>query len=148
MPTMTKPDAKVQALLDAPNMAVMSTLDAHGAPRSHPLWFNVEGDHVCLNSVRGRAWPRRVENDERIALCVVNHEATHEYVEITGRVTEVTHDGADAHIDALSNRYIGIDYPNRFEGEERLKVTVVPEKFVYVNLLEAIPAAPFGDQRD
>ena len=148
MATMTTFDDRVRALLDAPNMGVLSTLDSHGAPRSHPLWFNREGDKLCMNSVQGRAWPVRVERDGRVALCVINQEATTEYTEILGHVSEITTDGADEHIDVLAHRYIGMDYPNRFEGEVRLKITVVPERIVYINLLEAIPAAPFGDQRD
>jgi hypothetical protein len=51
-----------------------------------------------------------------------------EYLELCGRVAERTHEGADAHIDALANRYLGADeYPDRVPGEQRLLIGVQPE---------------------
>jgi len=40
-------------------------------------------------------------------------------------VTDMTTDGADAHIDALAKKYLGVDsYPMRQEGEVRITVRV------------------------
>ena len=40
-------------------------------------------------------------------------------------MTDVTTDGADAHIDALAKKYLGVDsYPMRREGEVRVRITV------------------------
>lgn len=138
---------RVQALLAGAHLAQVATVDRAGAPCVQPTWFDVLGDRIRLNSVEGRAWPERARRDPRISICVVNAEATTEYVEIRGRIVVDTHDGADAHIDELSRKYIGIDYPNRFPGEQRVTFQVEPDKVTYVNLLEAIPAAPFGDRR-
>jgi hypothetical protein len=43
-------------------------------------------------------------------------------------VTEITTEGADEHIDFLARKYLGIDYPNRREGEQRIKVRIRPER--------------------
>ena len=57
----------------------------------------------------------------------------YEYVSVTGRLTEDTHDGADEHINALSKKYIDQDeYPFRSEGEQRIKFTLRPERVSYV----------------
>ncbi len=138
---------RARAVLEAPNLACLATVDAGGAPCVQPVWFDLDGETIRLNSIEGRAWPRRVRRDGRVSVCVVNSAEPTEYVEIRGRIVEDTHEGADEHIDALSRRYIGIDYPNRFEGEQRILFRVRPERVVPVNLLEAIPGAPFGDQR-
>ena len=46
-------------------------------------------------------------------------------VALRGTVTDITTDGADAHIDALAKKYLGVDsYPMRTEGEVRIKVRV------------------------
>jgi len=46
-------------------------------------------------------------------------------VAFQGTVSDVTTDGADAHIDALAKKYLGVDtYPMRREGEVRIRVTV------------------------
>jgi hypothetical protein len=50
-------------------------------------------------------------------------------VALRGRVVEVTHEGADAHIDKLAKKYLGRDtYPNRQPGEQRVMIRIEPEK--------------------
>ena len=74
------------------------------------------------------SWQSNLERDPRITLTVQNLENPYEYVTIRGRVTEMTHDGADAHIDAMAKKYMGVDeYPLRQPGEERLIVRVEPD---------------------
>ena len=48
---------------------------------------------------------------------------------IRDKAVELTQEGADDHIDALANRYMGVDeYPLRQPGEERVIVKIEPEK--------------------
>ena len=43
------------------------------------------------------------------------------YLAVHGRVVEITEDGADAHIDSLAKKYLGVDqYPYRRPGETRV----------------------------
>ena len=66
-----------------------------------------------LNTAEGRAWPRNLERDPRVTLTVQNMENPYEYVAIRGTVAERTHEGADAHIDSLAKKYMGLDeYPS------------------------------------
>jgi PPOX class probable F420-dependent enzyme len=138
---------KVRKLLDAPNLALVATVDGSGAPCVQPTWFIADGDTICLNTQEGRAWPDRVRADARVSICVVNAVESTEYVEIRGRVVDETTGGAVDHIDLLSRRYLGIDYPNHFAGEVRTIFRIEPDKVVYVNLLEAIPGVPPADER-
>jgi hypothetical protein len=48
-------------------------------------------------------------------------------MQIRGKVTKVTKDGADAHIDRLAHKYMGTDYPFRQPGEDRILVEIEPE---------------------
>lgn len=140
-------EGRVREVLEGPHLAIVSTVGSKGTPYAQPTWFDIDGDTIRLNSVEGRTWPKRVRNNPEVSVCVVNSEETTEYVEVRGRIVEDSHEGADELIDELAHKYIGADYPNRFPGEQRIFFRVKPEKVVYVNLLEAIPAAPFGDQR-
>ncbi len=46
-----------------------------------------------------------------------------------GRVTEITEQGGDAHIDRLAKKYLGQDrYPNRQPGEVRVIYKIAPER--------------------
>jgi len=43
-------------------------------------------------------------------------------------------EGADAHIDGLAKKYLGVDeYPYRQPGEQRIKFVVAPDRIRYVN---------------
>lgn len=116
-------------LLEAPNFAQVATIADDGAPHTTITWADRDGDDVLLNSAEGRIWPRNLERDPRVTLTVANGENPYEYVAIKGRVTEITREGADDHINELSRKYLGQDeYPFRGPGEVRIIVRVEPER--------------------
>jgi PPOX class probable F420-dependent enzyme len=126
-------EGRGEELLSAKNFANVSTLRSDGSVLSAPVWVDVQDGRPVLNSAEGRAWPRNLERDPRITLTVQNMENPYEYVEVRGKVSERTHDGADEHIDALAKKYLGVDsYPYRQPGEQRVIITVEPDH-VHVN---------------
>jgi hypothetical protein len=61
---------------------------------------------------------------------VVDPDDPYNVVVVRGQV-ESTEDGADAHIDALAKKYLGLDaYPMRQPGEVRVKFRVKADKVV------------------
>lgn len=117
-------------LLEAPNFAYVATLDADGAPHVIPVWQHPgAGGTVELNSAEGRVWARNVERDERIALVVPDKDNPYQYVEVRGRVSEMSRDGADDHINELSKKFLGQDeYPFRKADEVRIRIVVQAER--------------------
>jgi PPOX class probable F420-dependent enzyme len=124
----TKIEGRAEELLKGKNFAHVATLRADGTPLVTPVWVDLQDGHPVLNTAEGRAWPRNLERDPRITLEVQNMENPYEYVEIRGRVAERTREGADAHIDSLAKKYMGVEeYPLRRPGEQRLIIRVEPE---------------------
>jgi PPOX class probable F420-dependent enzyme len=124
----SKVDGRAAELLSDKNFCVVSTLRADGSVHAVPVWVDLEDGLPTLNTAEGRAWPRNLESDPRVTLTVQNLDNPYEYVTIRGRVAERTHEGADAHIDALAKKYLGQDtYPYRQPGEQRVIVRVTPE---------------------
>lgn len=122
-------DGRNRELLEARNFCHVATLDNDGRPYVAVVWVDVNGEDVLLNSAEGRAWPEHLRRDPRLTLTVVNSENPYEYVTIRGRVVEMTHDGADEHIDKMAKKYFGVDeYPARAPGEVRVLIRVRPEK--------------------
>ncbi|MDX6648940.1 MAG: hypothetical protein QOJ97_891 [Solirubrobacteraceae bacterium] len=116
-------------LLEDKNFAHVATIRPDGTPHVVPVWVEVDDDgNVALNSAEGRVWPRNARRDPRVTVTVQNHENPYEYVSITGRVVEDTHEGADEHIDRLSHKYLGKDYPYRVPGEQRVTFRIAPER--------------------
>jgi PPOX class probable F420-dependent enzyme len=121
-------DDRAEKLLKAKNFCNVATLRADGTVHGVPVWVDVQDGQPVLNTAEGRAWPRNLERDPRVTLTVQNAENPYEYLEIRGRVAERTHDGADAHIDALAKKYMDVEeYPLRQPGEQRVIIRVAPE---------------------
>ncbi len=114
-------------LLDGKNLAHFVTLMKNGSPQVTPVWVDHDGTYVLINTAEGRQKPRNLERDNRVALSVVDSESPFKYVQIRGRVVEVTQDGAWDHICKLCEKYTGTpNYPKR-EGETRIIVKIAPE---------------------
>ncbi len=123
-----KIEGRAEELLKGTNFCHVATLRADGSVHGVPVWVDVQDGRAVLNTAEGRAWPRNLERDPRVTLTVQNAENPYEYVEVRGRVAERTHDGADAHIDAMAKKYMGVDeYPLRQPGEQRVILRVEPE---------------------
>jgi PPOX class probable F420-dependent enzyme len=123
-----KIEGRAEELLRAKNFAHIGTVRADGSVQVAPTWVDVQDGRPVVNSAEGRAWVRNLERDPRITLEVQNMENPYEYVEIRGRVAELTREGADEHIDSLAKKYLGEDkYPYRQEGEHRVIIRVDPE---------------------
>ena len=123
-----KIEGRAEELLKAKNFCHVATLRADGSVHGVPVWVDVQDGQPVLNTAEGRAWPRNLERDPRVTLTVVNGENPYEYVEVRGRVAERTHEGADAHIDTMAKRYMGVDeYPLRQPGEQRVIIRVEPD---------------------
>jgi PPOX class probable F420-dependent enzyme len=123
----SKIEGRAEELLRDKNFCNVATLRTDGSIHAVPVWVDVQDGLAVLNTAEGRAWPRNLERDPRVTLTVQNMDNPYEYVTIRGRVTERTHAGADAHIDALAMKYLGKEsYPFRQPGEQRLIIRVDP----------------------
>ena len=119
---------QAKSIIEKKTFAHMATLMPDGSPQVTPVWVDHDGDRVIINTAEGRAKPRNMRNDPRVALSATDPDNPYEAVIIRGRVVEMTRDGADEHIDAMAKKYLDRDrYPFRQSGEQRLKVYIRPE---------------------
>jgi PPOX class probable F420-dependent enzyme len=113
--------------LEQPFVGVATTIRADGTPHNTVVWVDVDDGVVSFNTALGRAKPRHLEANPRVALTVVDPADSHKWVSVEGSA-ELTTDGADAQIDKLAKKYLGADeYPYRTAEEQRVKVRITPE---------------------
>jgi PPOX class probable F420-dependent enzyme len=109
--------------------ACLATLMKDGSPQLTPIWFNTDGKFIYLNSAVGRVKDLNMRRDRRIALVILDPNNSYRYIQIRGRILEITSQGARAHIDALAKKYHGIDkYTSGPAGEIRVMYKFLPEK--------------------
>ena len=118
----------VKKLFREPNYGHMATLMPDGSPQVSPVWVDVDGDRILVNSAEGRSKPRNVRRDARVAISIYNQENPYSSAFIRGRVVEITHEGADEHIDKLAKKYLGQEkYPYHQPGDQRVILVIEPE---------------------
>ena len=117
-----------RALVEGKNLAHSVTLMKDGSPQVTPVWVHCDDEYIIVNTAEGRQKPLNLRRDPRVALSIADSEDPYKYIQIRGRVAEVTTEGAYDVINMLSHKYRGPaeDYPKR-PGEVRVTVKIVPE---------------------
>jgi len=116
-------------LFQKPAFGSLGTLMKDGSPQVTPVWIDYDGKYVRFNSALGRVKDKNVRRDPRVSVTVLDPANPYRYLEIRGRVVEITQNGADDHINKLSQKYLGNPvYPFRQPGEVRVTYKIEPQK--------------------
>jgi PPOX class probable F420-dependent enzyme len=116
-------------LLQKKAFANLATVNADGTPQVTPVWVDYDGTHVRFNTAKGRVKDKNLRRNPAVALTVMDPENPYRYLQVKGRIGEITESGADAHIDSLAKKYIGQDrYPWRRPGEVRVIYKIIPDR--------------------
>jgi len=122
---------KAKALLARPVIAHLATVSPDGSPQLTPLWIETDGNDLLVNTAAGRVKANNMTHDSRVAVSLVDPDDPYNVVVVKGTVVEVTEDGADAQIDELAKKYLGLDeYPMRRPGEVRLSIRIRPDRIL------------------
>lgn len=118
----------LRLLGEGKNMATVATIMPDGSPQATVVWIDTDGEHVIFNTAEGRVKTNNLRRNPRVAVAVLNADNPYEQATIRGRVVEMTHQGADRHIDALAKKYLDLDrYPHRQSDERRVIVKIAPD---------------------
>jgi PPOX class probable F420-dependent enzyme len=124
----------VAELVDGPYPCCLTTLRADGSPYSVVVWCAREGERFTVNGAEGR-WLDNIGRDPRVSLAVVDTGNILRHVGVDGVVVAIEPDEDYAHIDALSQTYMGGRYQwSTPEGEPRFKVTIEPKRIRTVDI--------------
>jgi PPOX class probable F420-dependent enzyme len=102
-------------LVECPPVAALSTMGADGYPQTSVVWCDFDGECVRVSTMRGFVKERNMRRDPKVTLLCYDPREPLRYLEIRGRVVEMTGQGAAAHLDALASKYAG--RPMRYFGE-------------------------------
>jgi PPOX class probable F420-dependent enzyme len=106
----------------------LATIMKNGSPQLTPLWFNTDGTYILINSARGRVKDRNMRRDPHVALLIMDPNNPYRYIQIRGRIVEITTAGARQHIDSLAKKYRGVDkYTSGSKDEVRVTYKILPE---------------------
>ena len=120
---------KYKDLFDKKAFANLATVMPDGTPQVTPVWVDYDGSHILVNSARGRQKDKNMERNPAVSLSIMDPDNPYRYLEVRGRVAEITEEGAEEHIDKMAKKYMGLDkYPLRQPGERRVLYKIKPER--------------------
>jgi len=110
-------------------LVFLGTTMPDGSPQVTPVWFNTDGDFILINSAAGRVKDRNMRVRPQVALAIGDPNNAYRYIQIRGRVVEVTTTNARQHINQLAQKYTGKDfYTSPNPDEQRVIYKIKPEK--------------------
>jgi PPOX class probable F420-dependent enzyme len=105
----------------------LATVMPDGSPQVTPVWIDYDGAHILVNTARGRTKDRNMQKDARVAVEIMDADDPYRYIQVRGRIAEITEHGAEAHIDKLSHKYKGEGFKFK-PGEVRVIYKIAPEQ--------------------
>ncbi|UCC53115.1 MAG: pyridoxamine 5'-phosphate oxidase family protein [Anaerolineaceae bacterium] len=117
-------------LLAGPVNVVLTTVMPDGQPQTTPIWCNLEGDMVLINTMKQFRKAKNMRANPMVTLLAYRLKEPLRNIEVRGRVVEMSEEGAEEHLNELNMLY-GAG-PNFFgdsvDAELRHKFTPVKVK--------------------
>ena len=121
-------------LAQGKNYAAITTVLPSGKLQTHPVWVGTDGERLVVNTETHRRKYKNIERDPNVTLMIRHEENPYRYAEVRGEVVEkVTGQEARDHIDELSQKYHGEDYPPDAIASERVMLWIVPSRQTLVD---------------
>src|SRR3954447_13842950 len=115
-------------ILEQRSIGHVATLMDDGSPQVTPVWVDVDGDDILVNTLKGRLKDRNLQRDQRVAISIPDPETPTVALIVRG-TAELTEEGAREHTDELAKKYLGEDtYPWHQPGDERVLIRIRPER--------------------
>ncbi len=120
-----------QRLLSEPVIAYLSTIMPDGRPQVNPVWCDYDGTYVRVNAADDRQKTRNMQRRKFATVLLMDQAGPYFWMEIRGRVINMTTAGAMDHMHVMAKKYTGRDqYTPIREEEVRVMFTIEPERVV------------------
>lgn len=121
------PASYIDLLEEKKAFCFLATLMPDGSPQVTPVWVDYDGAHILINTAQGRVKDQNMRRDPRVAVAIHDPDDPYRYLQVQGKVVEITEEGADEVIDRLAKKYLDLDaYPHRQPGEVRITYKIQP----------------------
>jgi len=98
-----------------------------GSPQVTPVWFDYRNGRIRVNTAKGRVKARNMSEGSRVALSILDPDNAYRYLQVRGKIVQVTEAGGKEHIDSLAKKYLGRDvYPWHNASDVRVIYEVEP----------------------
>ena len=82
-------------LLAGPVNVALTTIMPDGQPQTTPIWCNLEGDYVLINSMKQFRKVKNMHLNPKVTLLAYELKHPLRNIEVRGQVVEMTEEGSD-----------------------------------------------------
>jgi len=118
----------VRDLFEKPFICALATIMPDGQPQVHPVWCDLDGEYIVVNTARGRQKDRNMSKRSKVTIFIVDPADDYHWVEARGHIADVSEEGANDVINRLSRKYTGHDYNNFVPGQVRVTYKITVDK--------------------
>lgn len=93
-------------IIDAPNPAVLATVNPDGSPQTSVVWVRRDGNDLLISSAAGRRKDKNLARDPRVSMTVYDQADPLRYVEVRGL----------ASISEDTGRQLAVSLAQEYEG--------------------------------
>jgi PPOX class probable F420-dependent enzyme len=92
-------------LLEGPVNVLLTTIMPDGQPQTTPVWCNLDGDLVLINTMKNFRKAKNMLLNPKVALLAYELKQPLRHIEVRGRVVEMSEEGALDHLNELNMLY-------------------------------------------
>ena len=92
-------------LLEGPVNVVLTTMMPDGQPQTTPIWCNLDGDDILINSMKQFRKYKNMRLNPKVTLLAYRLKQPLRNIEVRGKVVEMTEEGALDHLNELNMLY-------------------------------------------
>jgi general stress protein 26 len=96
-----------QDLLEGLYDAALTTVTLGGQLHITPVWCNLDGDDILVNTMRGFRKEHSMRANPKVTLLIYDPKQPLRQIEVRGVVVEMTETGAEEHLNQLTRLYLG-----------------------------------------
>ena len=119
---------RLQGFFEQVLPAIVATVNDRGMPEMTPVWYEYRDGRILLNGDRTRIWLARMEQAGRATFMVADPTNFWRWVQVYGKVLGVADDPGGEHINRLSHRYRGTDYPGNRDTRRTATIEITSIK--------------------
>ena len=113
---------------DSKALLYLATIMPDGSPQVTPVWFDIDGEHILINTNEQRVKDKNMRVRPKVAMTIQDPNDFYRYLGVRGEVVSYTTEGADEHINKLSIKYDNEPWTYR-ETQKRIIFKIKPTHF-------------------
>ena len=125
--------AAARKIIDAPNPAVLATVNPDGSPQTSVVWVRRDGNDLLVSSAAGRRKDRNLARDPRVSMTVYDQADPLQYVEVRG-LASISEDAGRQLAVSLAEEYegpgAGQEYLELPPEVIRIVIRITPQRIV------------------